>query len=57
MSNFLLEELDITNFRSIRGHIHAPRDAKVVLIRTLQVSARKSMSPASTAPARITVTT
>jgi len=28
----ILTQLDITNFRSIRGHIHAPLDAKVVLI-------------------------
>src|SRR6478752_6218723 len=28
----MLRELDITNFRSIRGHIHAPLDANVVLI-------------------------
>jgi exonuclease SbcC len=32
MSNPFLTELDITNFRSIRGHIHAPLDANVVLI-------------------------
>ena len=32
MKNLLLKELDITNFRSIRGHIHAPLDANVVLI-------------------------
>ena len=32
MSDPLLKELDITNFRSIRGHIHAPLDANVVLI-------------------------
>ena len=32
MSNVILKELDITNFRSIRGHVHAPLDAKVVLI-------------------------
>tara|TARA_R110001606_G_scaffold241078_1_gene389085 strand:- start:13021 stop:15468 length:2448 start_codon:yes stop_codon:yes gene_type:complete len=27
-----LKELDVTNFRSIRGHVHAPLDANVVLI-------------------------
>ena len=32
MSDSLLKELDITNFRSIRGHVHVPLDAKVVLI-------------------------
>jgi exonuclease SbcC len=32
MSDTFLKELDITNFRSIRGHVHAPLDAKVVLI-------------------------
>lgn len=32
MSELNLQGLDITNFRSIRGHIHAPLDAKVVLV-------------------------
>jgi DNA repair protein SbcC/Rad50 len=32
VSNVILKELDVTNFRSIRGHVHAPLDAKVVLI-------------------------
>lgn len=32
MSDLLLKSLDITNFRSIRGHVHAPLDAKVVLV-------------------------
>ena len=32
MSELLLKELDITNFRSIRGHVHVPLDAKVVLV-------------------------
>lgn len=32
MSDFILKSLDINNFRSIRGKIHAPLDAKVVLI-------------------------
>jgi len=32
MTASILKELDITNFRSIRGHVHAPLDAKVVLI-------------------------
>lgn len=32
MRNLLLKELDVVNFRSIRGHVHAPLDAKVVLI-------------------------
>ena len=32
MSDLLLSELDITNFRSIRGHVHVPLDAKVVLV-------------------------
>lgn len=32
MSNVILKELDVTNFRSIRGRVHAPLDARVVLI-------------------------
>jgi exonuclease SbcC len=32
MNNLILKELDVTNFRSIRGHVYAPLDAKVVLI-------------------------
>ena len=32
MNDSILRELDITNFRSIRGHIYAPLDAKVVLV-------------------------
>jgi exonuclease SbcC len=32
MSTLTLRSLDINNFRSIRGHIHAPLDAKVVLV-------------------------
>ena len=32
MSNSILKTLDVTNFRSIRGHVHAPLDATVVLI-------------------------
>jgi len=32
LSNSILKSLDITNFRSIRGHVHAPLDAKVVLV-------------------------
>lgn len=32
MTERILKSLDITNFRSIRGHIHAPLDAKVVLL-------------------------
>ena len=32
MSDLLLTELDVTNFRSIRGHVHVPLDGKVVLI-------------------------
>lgn len=32
MSDLILKSLDVTNFRSIRGHIHAPLDAKVVLL-------------------------
>ena len=30
--NGVLSSLDVTNFRSIRGHVYAPLDAKVVLI-------------------------
>lgn len=32
MSDLTLRSLDISNFRSIRGQIHAPLDAKVVLV-------------------------
>lgn len=32
MSELILRSLDIANFRSIRGHIHAPLDAKVILV-------------------------
>lgn len=32
MTDAMLQSLDITNFRSIRGSIHAPLDAKVVLV-------------------------
>lgn len=32
MSDLVLKSLDITNFRSIRGKVHAPLDAKVVLV-------------------------
>lgn len=32
MTDAMLQSLDITNFRSIRGTIHAPLDAKVVLV-------------------------
>jgi exonuclease SbcC len=32
VSDLILRSLDISNFRSIRGQIHAPLDAKVVLV-------------------------
>ena len=32
MTDLLLKSLDIKNFRSIRGHVHAPLDAKVVVV-------------------------
>lgn len=32
MSEFILKSLEVHNFRSIRGRIHAPLDAKVVLV-------------------------
>lgn len=32
MMDAMLHALDITNFRSIRGNVHAPLDAKVVLV-------------------------
>lgn len=32
MSDLILKSLDINNFRSIRGQIHVPLDAKVVLV-------------------------
>jgi len=32
MSEFILKSLEVNNFRSIRGRLHAPLDAKVVLV-------------------------
>jgi exonuclease SbcC len=32
VSDIILKSADIDNFRSIRGHVHAPLDAKVVLV-------------------------
>jgi len=32
VSDLVLKSVDITNFRSIRGHVHAPLDGKVVLV-------------------------
>lgn len=32
MNDIILKSLDVNNFRSIRGQIHAPLDAKVVLV-------------------------
>jgi DNA repair exonuclease SbcCD ATPase subunit len=32
VSDLILKSLDINNFRSIRGHVYAPLDAKVVLL-------------------------
>ncbi|MET4751217.1 AAA family ATPase [Bradyrhizobium sp. RT11b] len=32
MSDLILKSLDISNFRSIRGHVYAPLDGKVVLV-------------------------
>jgi len=32
VSDVILKSLDVANFRSIRGHVHAPLDAKVVLV-------------------------
>lgn len=32
MNDLILKSLDINNFRSIRGQVHAPLDAKVVLV-------------------------
>jgi len=32
VSDLILKSLDINNFRSIRGHVYAPLDAKVVLV-------------------------
>lgn len=32
MSDLVLKSLDVSNFRSIRGKVHAPLDAKVVLV-------------------------
>lgn len=32
MTDLLLKELDVTDFRSIRGRVHAPLDAQVVLV-------------------------
>ena len=43
MSNLLLKELDVTNFRSICGHVHAPLDAKVVLVHGENGSGKTSL--------------
>lgn len=32
MSDLILKSVDINNFRSIRGQVHVPLDAKVVLV-------------------------
>lgn len=32
MTGPILKDLEVTNFRSIRGHVHAPLDASVVLV-------------------------
>jgi exonuclease SbcC len=32
VSDLILKSLDVSNFRSIRGHVHAPLDANVVLV-------------------------
>jgi len=32
MKNPVLRSVDVTNFRSVRGHVHAPLDAQVVLV-------------------------
>lgn len=32
MNGPILQSVDVTNFRSIRGHVHAPLDARVVLV-------------------------
>ncbi|WP_428102951.1 AAA family ATPase [Candidatus Rariloculus sp.] len=43
MSDLLLKELDVTNFRSICGHVHAPLDAKVVLVHGKNGSGKTSL--------------
>lgn len=43
MSDFILKSLDIKNFRSIRGKIHAPLDAKVVLLHGENGAGKTSM--------------
>jgi len=43
MTDMFLKQLDVTNFRSIRGHVHAPLDAKVVLIHGENGSGKTSL--------------
>ena len=43
MSELILRSLDISNFRSIRGQIHAPLDAKVILVHGENGSGKTSL--------------
>ena len=43
MTDIQLQELEVTNFRSIRGMVHAPLDAKVVLVHGENGSGKTSL--------------
>jgi exonuclease SbcC len=43
MTEIQLQELEVTNFRSIKGAVHAPLDAKVVLIHGENGSGKTSL--------------
>ena len=43
MTDIQLQELEVTNFRSIKGLVHAPLDAKVVLIHGENGSGKTSL--------------
>jgi DNA repair protein SbcC/Rad50 len=43
MTDIRLQELEVTNFRSIKGAVHAPLDAKVVLIHGENGSGKTSL--------------
>ena len=43
MTDIQLQELEVTNFRSIKGMVHAPLDAKVVLVHGENGSGKTSL--------------
>src|SRR5271154_6954459 len=43
MTDIQLHQLDVTNFRSIKGVVHAPLDAKVVLVQGENGSGKTSL--------------